>query len=81
MITKITTWWLSLEPATQYMYWIISFCAMLSVGIGIIVVVAESAYAATMLLPILLGIGAFVVFFLFIVLWLTIRWPHLREEK
>ena len=72
MDNKITRWWLALDPALQYMYWIISFCAMLSVGIGLVVVAAEYANAATFILPMLLGIGAFVM--------LTVRWPHLREH-
>lgn len=76
----ITKWWLSLEPATQYMYWIISFCAMLATGIGLVVLVAGSEYSATLLMPILLGIGMFVIFFLLIVLWLTVRYPHMREK-
>jgi len=80
MNNKLTQWWLSLDSSTQYMYWIIAFCAMLATGIALIVVAAESAYAATLLIPMLLGIGIFVLFFMFVVLWLTIRWPHIRKD-
>lgn len=80
MLKKITSWWMSLEPPTQYMYWIVSFCALLSVGIALVVFAAESAYAHVLLLPMLLGIGAFVIFFMFVVLWLTVRYPHLRND-
>lgn len=80
MNNKITRWWLSLDPTNQYIYWIIAFCAMLTVGIGIIVVAVEHGLAGTIILPILFSIGAFVIFFLFIVLWLTIRWPNIRNH-
>lgn len=76
---RISKWWLALDPVEQYIWWIISFCAMVAAGIGIVVLAAESAYAAT-LIPFLGAIGVFVIFFMFIVLWLTVRYPSIRKK-
>lgn len=75
----VSKWWLDLDPTHQYIYWIITFCVMLSVGIGLIVCAVEYGYAATALIPILGSIGVFFTFFMFVVLWLTIRWPDIRD--
>jgi len=78
---NITGWWLTLPPAKQYIYWIMAFCAMIAVGIGLVMTVVESAYASTLIMPVILGIGALNVFFMVIVLWITIRWPHIRDKE
>jgi len=77
---KITRWWLKLEPAVQYITWICTFCLMVFVGIGVVVFMANTGYGLAYLKEFLIGIGLFVSFFMFIVLWLTIRWPKIRED-
>ena len=78
---KVTRWWMNLESPTQYMYWIIAFCAMLAAGIALIVGIVSMGLAETLIMPILLGIGAFVLFFMFVVLWLTIYWPTVNKNN
>jgi len=77
---KIIKWWSELPSPTQYMYWIIAFCAMLATGTALILGAIELGLAQTYIMVILLGIGAFVMFFMFIVLWLTIIWPHFSKK-
>jgi hypothetical protein len=85
MISKVINWWMALEPGKQYMYWIIAFCAMLSVGVAGIIVMAELgmlASASVGWLALFAGtIGGFISLFMFVVLFFAIFYPMLRKDE
>jgi high-affinity Fe2+/Pb2+ permease len=77
MINKIKKYWLKLDPTQQYMVWIISFCLMLvACLIGLVVYEHFFTIDQSGLMLLMLGIGGFIAFFIFVVLYLTVYWPN-----
>jgi hypothetical protein len=77
---RIVRWWIALEPAVQYITWIAVFCLVVVSGVSIIVLSSNMGIGILYMRQILIGIGVVVSFFVFIVLWLTIRWPKIRGQ-
>jgi hypothetical protein len=79
---KITKWWMKLDPSEQYLYWIISFTLMLSSSVTLLITTTSGSTNLENLLPLIFaGIAAFVGFFMFVVVFLIIIWPHLYKKK
>ena len=77
---RIARWWIALEPAVQYITWISVFCLMVVSGVSLIVIGSNMGIGILYMRQILIGIGVVMAFYVFIVLWLTVRWPKLREQ-
>lgn len=83
MINKIKNYWLNLDPTQQYMTWIISFCIMLvACLIGLVTYGNLFTIDKNGLTLLMLGIGGFIIFFIFVVLYLTVYWPnHYKKNQ
>jgi len=85
MVSKIVNWWMALEPSTQYMYWVITFCAMLTTGTAGLLVLSELGILANVSLGLIamVGglIGGFIALFMFVVLFFAIFYPMIRKDK
>ena len=76
----ISKWWMALDPAQQYMYWIISFIFMLGGGVIFIVALTQlEMMSVAWMIVVGGGIFGFVGFFMLVVLFLTVIWPHLYQ--
>ena len=77
---KITRYWLSLDPAQQYLYWIISLASTMGFSIGFLVMFADEITAGTgYSLLAISGVAAFCLLFLSVVIFLTVIWPHMYK--
>lgn len=85
MIKQINKWWMDLDPAEQYMYWIITFCMMLMSGIGAYVAsigfIVTSSFLPSILLMAVAAIACFITMFMMVVLFLTCVWPNHYEKS
>ncbi len=81
MITKIKSNWLKLDPSNQYMTWIITFCLILTISLGgLVTYVYYVPISKESIQMMMLGIFGFLMFFVFVVLYLTVYWPHHYEK-
>lgn len=77
-------WWMTLDPSTQYMYWIISLCSILFSGMLFIVTLsAFNLLDSFWVFPaLILGIFLFISLFSAAVLFFSIYYPfHLDDFK
>jgi uncharacterized PurR-regulated membrane protein YhhQ (DUF165 family) len=79
---RITNWWMKLDPSEQYLYWIISFTLMLSSAVAMLITYTSNSTNLENFIPFLIaGVTAFVGFFMFVVVFLIIIWPHLYKKN
>jgi predicted tellurium resistance membrane protein TerC len=72
--------WYKLDDSVKYMIWVITFALMLMTGIGGLLM-AESIFGSEFVIehtP--LAIISFVVFFFFVIGFLTITWPNNKKQ-
>lgn len=86
MFKKINTKWMALEPAQQYLYWIISLAFSMGFSIFTLIISSEFIMASgNISLVVTSGIGLFFLWFISVVMFLTIHWPHkykvFKEKK
>lgn len=82
MLSTIHEKWMNLDPTKQYLYWIMTFAAMLFVCcMGLVISINMDLLTIEALPFIIAGIFGFVTLFSLVVVFLNIIWPHQYEKN
>lgn len=82
MLNKIHNWWINLDPSEHYLYWIVSFAALLF-GLCMLLILGMQYNLLTIkLFPyVFLGILGFISLFISVVVFLNFIWPNIYKEE
>lgn len=81
MLKKINEKWMKLDPANQYLIWISSFAFLLALSVLSLVLMTTFGITEDVMRIIIVGVSSFSVFFTFVVLFLTVIWPHYYKKQ
>ncbi len=82
MLNNIQKKWLQLDPSEQYMYWIITFAALLFTAcIGLVTVVSFDLLSMKLFPYIAMGIFGFISLFIAVVGYLVFVWSKEYQKQ